>query len=89
MKDKDPYVRKTAALCVAKLYDMNAELVEGQGFLDLLTQLLSDSNPTVVANAVAALTEIEDMSGKPVLQINSSTLSKLQAALNECTEYVV
>mmetsp|Transcript_20385 Transcript_20385/g.28583 ORF Transcript_20385/g.28583 Transcript_20385/m.28583 type:complete len:886 (-) Transcript_20385:57-2714(-) len=87
LKDKDPYVRKTAALCVAKLYDMNAELVEGQGFLDLLTQLLSDSNPTVVANAVAALTEIEDMSGKPVLQINSSTLSKLQAALNECTEW--
>jgi AP-1 complex subunit beta-1 len=65
---------------------MSPELVENQGFLDLLTQLLSDSNPTVVANAVAALTEIEDMSGKTVLDINSSNLSKLQAALNECTE---
>jgi len=87
LRDRDPYVRKTAALCVAKLYDMNPDLVENQGFLDLLTQLLSDSNPTVVANAVAALSEIEDLSDKSVLNINSSTLSKLLAALNECTEW--
>ena len=34
LKDEDPYVRKTAAVCVAKLYDINGELVEDQGFLD-------------------------------------------------------
>jgi AP-1 complex subunit beta-1 len=28
LRDDDPYVRKTAAVCVAKLYDINAELVE-------------------------------------------------------------
>eukprot|EP01117_Protostelium_nocturnum_P003683 TRINITY_DN14965_c0_g1_i1.p1 TRINITY_DN14965_c0_g1~~TRINITY_DN14965_c0_g1_i1.p1 ORF type:complete len:884 (+),score=412.82 TRINITY_DN14965_c0_g1_i1:63-2714(+) len=89
LKDKDPYVRKTAALCVAKLFDVNAELVESQGFLELLIQLLSDSNPTVVANAVAALTEIEDISGRKILQLNPSNLSKLLAALNECTEWGV
>jgi len=87
LKDKDPYVRKTAAICVAKLYDMSAELVEGQGFLDLLSGLLSDSNPTVVANAVAALTEIEEMSNKSIFHITTSNLSKLLAALNECTEW--
>lgn len=65
---------------------MSPELVESQGFLDSLTQLLSDSNPTVVANAVAALTEIEEMSHKSVFTITTSNLSKLQAALNECTE---
>ena len=27
LKDEDPYVRKTAAVCVAKLYDINGELV--------------------------------------------------------------
>lgn len=85
-KDKDPYVRKTAAICVAKLYDMSPELVESQGFLDQLTQLLSDSNPTVVANAVAALSEIDELSGKNVFRITSNNLSKLLAALNECTE---
>ena len=36
LKDEDPYVRKTAAVCVSKLYDINAELVEDRGFLDML-----------------------------------------------------
>ena len=35
-KDEDPYVRKTAAVSVAKLHDINAGLVEEQGFLDSL-----------------------------------------------------
>lgn len=47
LKDEDPYVRKTAAVCVAKLYDINAALVEDQGFLDQLKDLLSDCNPMV------------------------------------------
>ena len=38
-QDDDPYVRKTAAVCVAKLYDINPELVEDRGFLDLLKVL--------------------------------------------------
>lgn len=36
VQDDDPYVRKTAAVCVAKLFDINPELVEDRGFLDLL-----------------------------------------------------
>jgi AP-1 complex subunit beta-1 len=47
LKDEDPYVRKTAAVCVAKLYDINSSMVEDQGFLDQLKDLLSDSNPMV------------------------------------------
>ena len=46
-QDDDPYVRKTAAVCVAKLHDINSTLVEDQGFLDLLKDLLSDSVPMV------------------------------------------
>lgn len=49
-QDEDPYVRKTAAVCVAKLHDINAQLVEDQGFLDQLRDLLSDSNPMVKVN---------------------------------------
>ena len=30
LKDADPYVRKTAAVCVAKLYDIEPTLVEDQ-----------------------------------------------------------
>jgi AP-1 complex subunit beta-1 len=49
--------------------------------------MLSDANPMVVANAIASLQEIQELSGKEVLQINSHTLFKLLAALNECTEW--
>ncbi|KAG2441207.1 hypothetical protein HYH02_010051 [Chlamydomonas schloesseri] len=89
LKDDDPYVRKTAAVCVAKLYDINPELVEDRGFLDMLREMLSDANPMVVANALAALQEIQELAGpgKDLLQMNSQTLNKLLAALNECTEW--
>ncbi|RAL51051.1 hypothetical protein DM860_005407 [Cuscuta australis] len=87
LKDDDPYVRKTAAICVAKLYDINAELVEDRGFLEALKDLISDNNPMVVANAVAALAEIQESSSRPIFEITNNTLSKLLTALNECTEW--
>ncbi|EPS65048.1 hypothetical protein M569_09731, partial [Genlisea aurea] len=87
LKDDDPYVRKTAAICVAKLYDINAELVEDRGFLDALKDLISDNNPMVVANAVAALSEIQEHSSLPIFEMTSQTVSKLLTALNECTEW--
>ena len=86
-QDTDPYVRKTAAICVAKLYDISPETVEQQGFVQILIDLLADSNPMVVSNAVAALSEIDEVSGGGVFIINSITLSKLLAALNESTEW--
>jgi len=87
LRDKDPYVRKTAAVCVAKLYELNSELAEEQGFLDLLRGLVTDSNPMVVGNAVAALGEISELSGRDVFQINPTILGKLLVALNECNEW--
>lgn len=89
LQDEDPYVRKTAAVCVAKLHDINAQMVEEQGFLDLLKELLSDSNPMVVANAVAALSEINEASssGKSLVELNIQTINKLLTALNECNEW--
>lgn len=41
----------------------------------------------VVANAVAALSEIQELSGKPVLELTQATVAKLLRALNECTEW--
>jgi len=75
-------------VCVAKLYDIDATLVEEQGFIDMLRELLSDANPMVVANAVAALSEIHE--SKPLagyFDMNPGTVSKLLTALNECTEW--
>ena len=92
-QDDDPYVRKTAAICVAKLYDLAPDAVADRGFLDSLRDLLGDANPMVVANAVAALTEIGD--GDPSssslasgsIDLAPAARAKLLRALNECTEW--
>lgn len=55
--------------------------------MEILHDLISDSNPSVVANGVAALSEIAETSGKDVMRISAAVLQKLLAALNECTEW--
>ncbi|OII76433.1 AP-2 complex beta subunit protein [Cryptosporidium andersoni] len=59
--DQDPYVRKTAAICIAKLYDISPSLMEEQGFFCLLKEMLADQNAMVVANTVSSLLEIHEM----------------------------
>lgn len=88
LKDDHPYVRKTAAICVAKLHEMSAQLCYESGMVTELQEMLGDPNPMVVANSVAALLEIKDSSSrKDVFLVNSSLLQKLLTALNECTEW--
>lgn len=59
--------------CFPLVVDIRPHLVDEEGFLDELKGMLSDSNPVVVANAVAALAEISESSGKNLLH---SILSK-------------
>ena len=47
LRDSDPYVRKTAATSVAKLFFNNPQVVLNEGLLDTLKDLLKDGNPTV------------------------------------------
>mmetsp|Transcript_42195 Transcript_42195/g.126217 ORF Transcript_42195/g.126217 Transcript_42195/m.126217 type:complete len:906 (+) Transcript_42195:120-2837(+) len=87
-QDPDPYVRKTSAICIPKVYDINPELVEDQGFIEILKDMLGDGNPMVVANAVAGLAEIAETCRKDLLDLdNKATVTKLLAALNECNEW--
>lgn len=87
LKDNDPYVRKTAAICVAKLYAHDKRIVESERFIDNLRDLLADSNPTVVANAVAALTEISERSDNIHLRLNYTVANRLVIAMGECSEW--
>lgn len=87
LKDDNPYVRKTAAICVAKLFDLNSKLCVEQGFIDSLLEMLNDSNQTVVANAISALLEISKMSDSKLLNVNGTILRRLLLTLNECTEW--
>jgi AP-2 complex subunit beta-1 len=86
LKDRDPYVRKTAAICVAKLYAADPRKAERGGFVQLLSELLADGNATVVANAVAALSEIADRPDGVVFKLNMQIANKLIAALGESSE---
>ncbi|KAJ2679741.1 hypothetical protein GGI25_001192 [Coemansia spiralis] len=87
LRDRDPYVRKTSAMAVLKLSMFDRSIVEEERFLDMLKDLLADSNPSVVANAVAALTEISERSPHIKLKLNMKIANKLITALNECNEW--
>lgn len=86
-KDEDPYVRKTAALCVAKMFDSSPQSTIDNGLVQLLSELLGDKNPMVIANAVAALSDITECAHRELFVIDSVLVTKLLTALNECTEY--
>lgn len=88
LRDESPYVRKTAVLCVAKLFDLNPTMCLEDGFLETLQELVGDPNPMVVANAVQALSEINEAAPETkALVITPTTLKKMLLALNECTEW--
>lgn len=88
LRDVDPYVRKTAAYCVAKLYDHDKLMVEQSDLIDRLNQLLRDDNPTVVASALAGLMDIWERSDTIKLTIDYSNASKMVAILPDCSECV-
>lgn len=86
IKDRDPYVRKTAAISVAKIYAADPRKVERAGFVEMLRDMMLDSNATVVANAVAALSEIGDRQDGIIFRLNLTLANKLVAALGESSE---
>lgn len=86
LRDGDPYVRKTAAFCVAKLYDHDKNMVENSDLIERLNSLLRDDNPTVVASALAGLMDIWERSDAIKLTIDYSNASKMVAILPDCSE---
>src|SRR6185437_5793266 len=87
MGDQDPYVRKTAAITVAKIYDHDKRLVEGSDLIDRLNRMLKDDNPTVVASALASLKDIWERNENIRLTIDYSSASKIISILPDCNEW--
>ena len=87
MGDSDPYVRKTSAFTVAKLYDHDKRLVENSDLIDRLNRMLKDDNPTVVSSALAALTDIWERSESIKLTIDYASASKIVSIMHECSEW--
>lgn len=86
MADSDPYVRKTAAITVAKIYDHDKRLVEGSDLIDRLNRMLKDENPTVVATALSSLQDIWERSENIKLTIDYTSASKIVSILSDCNE---
>jgi AP-2 complex subunit beta-1 len=89
VSDPDPYVRKTAAFCIAKLYDHDRKLVEKSDLIDRLNRMLKDENPTVVSSALAALMDVWERSDTIKLTIDYSSASKIVQILPDCSEYAI
>ena len=85
--DKDAYVRKTAAMCVSKLYQTSPQQVRENGFINILHDCLEDENPIVVANAMSALSEISVLSGVNQLKIKSKNLKNILNSLSKANEW--
>ncbi|PYH47567.1 putative AP-2 adaptor complex subunit beta [Aspergillus saccharolyticus JOP 1030-1] len=87
MQDMDPYVRKTAAFCVAKLYEHDKKMVESSDLIDRLNNMLKDENPTVVSSVLASLVDIWGRSESISLTIDYASASKLVSILPDCSEW--
>ncbi|KAK2737362.1 hypothetical protein FQN57_007540 [Myotisia sp. PD_48] len=87
LSDPDPYVRKTAAFAVAKLYDHDRKLVENSDLIERLNGMLKDENPTVVSSALAGLVDVWERSESITLTIDYANASKIISILPDCSEW--
>lgn len=87
LDDSDPYVKKTAALAVAKLFDIVPEAIDNSNIYPSLFELLNDSNPMVVSNAAAAIMEINSKRSAPIYKFSAQNISSLTNAIQSSTEW--
>jgi vesicle coat complex subunit len=96
--DPDPFVRKCAATCVAKLFKVKPDVVIDSQLLTSLRKALTDGNQAVVAAASAALISITNqLSTLEIQQIlqceneqtifNAQEVQTLMTVLSQSTEW--
>lgn len=87
LHDPDAYVRKTAAMCVAKMFVYDRRLVDKNALVQELYVMLHDTNSSVVSDAVVALLEISEQDPGMRLTITEDTAFRLLRMLDRCTEW--
>lgn len=83
----DPYVRKAAALAILNLHETKPSYIDQFKLGGILKNLVEDSNANVAANAVAALTEINESRSEMLFIPTSTTVNNLLAAIDQATEW--
>eukprot|EP00758_Cryptobia_borreli_P000499 Tbor_TRINITY_DN114_c0_g1::TRINITY_DN114_c0_g1_i1::g.11982::m.11982/K12392/AP1B1; AP-1 complex subunit beta-1 len=87
VRDSDPYVRKTAAFGLGKLYHNNSRIFLEHHFMEDLFYLIDDSFPVVSSSACIVLHEIWCSGGVPPESLSSAQVMKLINGMPEATEW--
>lgn len=87
LKDTNPYVRKTAVMCVPKVFEISPELIEREKIIPMLQDLFNkDENMIVLGNTIQALNEIQKLSKTgDVIKITSQNLERVLLCI--CSTY--
>ena len=71
------------------MFEISPDLIEKEGFLTLLQNLLNDGNATVVSNTLIAISIVSELKGSPLLKLTEVLVQKLLTAMNDCNEWGV
>eukprot|EP01032_Pedospumella_encystans_P013573 gene13573-15619_t len=82
LTDVSAYVRKTGVMGILKVYKLSPSMIENNGYLERLHNMLYDADATVVINAIYAIEELQLATGGLVV-----TQQLLMALLNRIGEF--
>lgn len=87
LQDSHAYVRKTAVMGILKLYHLDEGVLERDGFVDTLYDMLKDPDASVVVNCILVLNELMAKNGG--MAINRAIMLHLLNRLGEFGEFGV
>ena len=86
-KSQDPYIRKTAALAILKIHHRSERAIDKYNLAPVLQELLMDKNPSVTANAVAAISEISRSRNTPFVEMSVQLVKHLLTMMKDAHEW--
>jgi AP-4 complex subunit beta-1 len=89
LQDHHAYVRKTGVMGILKLYHLDREAFERCNFIDILYDMLRDSDASVVSNCIIVLEEIMAKSEDGGMAINRAIMLHLLNRIHEFSEFGV
>ncbi len=89
LNDSHAYVRKTAVMGILKLYHLDEDILERDGFVDTLYDMLKDPDASVVVNCILVLNELMAKGPNGGMAINRAIMLHLLNRLGEFGEFGV
>ncbi len=89
LQDSHAYVRKTAVMGILKLYHLDEGVLERDGFVDTLYDMLRDPDASVVVNCILVLNELMAKGPNGGMAINRAIMLHLLNRLSEFGEFGV